>query len=329
MLNILIVNIAIAFAFSFIVFKLIIPNIPENFKKKVNENLDSFIFTIIIKGGIFLFLFLPLVFKTLAINVWGIPTLIDGEGGGSRPLQLFDLGPLGDIYGSLNTLFTSVTLGIVAYTAGLQRKANEHTFNAAEAQLQLAQKNHQEQLKETQNSIFLSVFTTLLSQKNITKENLQFKGETGVNNHEHFFRCMSTAFEQKLKNEWSDLKDIDQDKVFSEFLKSASECGEETHLSAILTTYFYIYESIITLIEKSKMTDSDKDFYFEIVRNTMSLDEQITLLWLSGGMEHVNGYLNNSHIFWFNYQDAVKFILKFHNSTQFSNPKMLELWSDK
>jgi hypothetical protein len=31
-------------------------------------------------GGIFLFLFLPLVFKTLAINVWGIPTLIDGEG---------------------------------------------------------------------------------------------------------------------------------------------------------------------------------------------------------------------------------------------------------
>ena len=62
MLNILIVNIAIAFAFSFIVFKLIIPNIPENFKKKVNENLDSFIFTIIIMGGIFLFLFLPLVF---------------------------------------------------------------------------------------------------------------------------------------------------------------------------------------------------------------------------------------------------------------------------
>lgn len=53
------------------------------------------------------------------------------------------------------------------------------------------------------------------------------------------------------------------------------------------------------------MTDSDKDFYFEIVRNTMSLDEQITLLWLSGGMEHVTGYLNNSHIFWFNYQDAV------------------------
>lgn len=329
MLNILIVNIAIAFAFSFIVFKLIIPNIPENFKKKVNENLDSFIFTIIIMGGIFLFLFLPLVFKTLAINVWGIPTLIDGEGGGSRPLQLFDLGPLGDIYGSLNTLFTSVTLGIVAYTAGLQRKANEHTFNAAEAQLQLAQKNHQEQLKETQNSIFLSVFTTLLSQKNTTKQNLQIKDETGINNHEHFFKCMSARFEEKLKGEWSDLKDVDDDKVFSEFLKSATACGKEAHLSAILTTYFYIYESILNLIKKSNMTTTDKEFYFEIVRNTMSLDEQITLLWLSGGMKQINNYLNDSHIFWFNYGDAAKFILKFHNETQFNNPNMLALWSDK
>lgn len=47
-------------------------------------------------------------------------------------------GPIGDIYGSLNTLFTSATLAIVVYSTILQRQANEDARNAMAEQLQQA-----------------------------------------------------------------------------------------------------------------------------------------------------------------------------------------------
>lgn len=60
-------------------------------------------------------------------------------------------GPVGDIYGSLNTLFTSATLAFVIYSTILQRQANKDARDAIDGQLQQARDARltaQEQLQQ-------------------------------------------------------------------------------------------------------------------------------------------------------------------------------------
>lgn len=78
----------------------------------------------------------PLFFKWLMIGI------------GSKETALKDFGSFGDIYGSLNTLFTSATLIIVMYSAYLQRQANQDAREAMEKQLQQAKQNTQMQLSQ-------------------------------------------------------------------------------------------------------------------------------------------------------------------------------------
>ncbi|KAB1859913.1 hypothetical protein F4W09_01965 [Acinetobacter tandoii] len=297
MLNILIVNSTIAFVISFIVFKLIIPNVPENYKKKANENFDSFIFAIIIMGGIFLFLFLPLVFKSLAVNVWGIPLSIVDEKGTSIPLKLSDLGPLGDIYGSLNTLFTSITLGIVAYTAGLQRKANEQTFNATEAQLDLAQNNHEEQLKESRNAIFTNQFYALLNFKNerLNKLILRPKDEPIIQGFEIFdkFNREVYAIFTQYKNKQHELT---SEKVREEFKKISKKYNNDL-ISYDIFSYLELYAALVNLLQLTPMERKVKQFYKEMICSSMTPTEQYVLFFLAPMWKRVIIPLKGSYIF--------------------------------
>lgn len=297
MLNILIVNITIAFVLSFIVFKLIIPNVPENYKKKANENFDSFIFAMIIMGGIFLFLFLPLVFKSLAVNVWGVPLSIVDEKGTSIPLKLSDLGPLGDIYGSLNTLFTSITLGIVAYTAGLQRKANEQTFNATEAQLDLAQNNHEEQLKESRNAIFTNQFYALLNFKNerLNALILRPKDEPIIQGYEIFDK-----FNEEIGKIFTQYKhkqnELNSKKVIEEFKKISKKYNNDL-ISYDIFSYFELYAALMQLLELTPMEKKLKKFYRDMIRSSMTRVEQDVLFFLAPMWKRVIIPLKGSFIF--------------------------------
>ncbi|WON80797.1 hypothetical protein OK024_03160 [Acinetobacter sp. UGAL515B_02] len=82
----------------------------------------------------------PLFFKWLMIGI------------GSKETALKDFGTFGDIYGSLNTLFTSATLIIVMYSAYLQRQANKDARDAMERQLQQAREDTEEQLKQAREA---------------------------------------------------------------------------------------------------------------------------------------------------------------------------------
>lgn len=82
----------------------------------------------------------PLFFKWLMIGI------------GSKETALKDFGTFGDIYGSLNTLFTSATLIIVMYSAYLQRQANKDARDAMERQLQQAKEDTEEQLKQAREA---------------------------------------------------------------------------------------------------------------------------------------------------------------------------------
>lgn len=93
-----------------------------------------------ILGLIVFWLFFPSAFNWWATNIWQIPNgQID---------ELAKLGPLGDIYGSLNTLFTSVTLVIVLYSAYLQRQANIDARVLMNKQLQQTKDDIEKQLKQ-------------------------------------------------------------------------------------------------------------------------------------------------------------------------------------
>ncbi|MCV2441909.1 hypothetical protein [Acinetobacter bereziniae] len=82
----------------------------------------------------------PLFFKWLMVGI------------GSKEADLNDYGSLGDIYGSLNTLFTSATLIIVMYSAYLQRQANQDARQAMQDQLQQARDDTENQLQQAREA---------------------------------------------------------------------------------------------------------------------------------------------------------------------------------
>lgn len=285
-----------------------------------NENNNSFNFKKLPWGwillGITLWFLFPWIYSVLFDFIIRNP-----ESYGSR------FGAVGDIYGSLNAFVSSVALCAVAYSTWLQVTSLKETREATARQLDLAEKNHKEQLRESQNSIFLNTFTTLLNQKNTTKQSLQVKVGEKFCNHEYLFIFMADKFAEKVDIEWKNLEHLTQEKILIEFLKTANKCGQEENMSTLLTTYFFIYKSMINLIKNSYMNDEEKEFYFSILRNTMSLDEQITLMWLSSGMESIYKCLNGSGLLWFNFEDRKDFILKFQDKSHFNNPHMIALWS--
>lgn len=65
------------------------------------------------------------------------------------PKDFTDFGPFGDIYGSLNTLISSIALCAVAYSTYLQITSLNETRVTNKEQLKLAEKSHQEQLNES------------------------------------------------------------------------------------------------------------------------------------------------------------------------------------
>lgn len=313
-----------------------LPKSFQDFQKKCKDNFWSFFLAIIIMVGIFLFFCLPLVFKSLAVNIWGIPTLIAKEGGGSRPLALFDLGPLGDIYGSLNTLFTSITLGIVAYTAGLQRQANEQTFKATEKQLELAQKNHEEQLDESRNSIFSNQFYSLLNFKKDKFNSIELKLKSNVSDTLPTYakglsvlQTLTIHFLSQLSKDPNCFNDYDAKEMNEYFFNSCFDYFDDS-ISPIIS-YFYIYKNLLRLINDSQLSDEKKAFYLDVLSNSMFQEEQMVLFWISPFFSDLNRSIENSHLLnqiW--YDDSLKmYALKFHKPNTFRIRKWLEIFEEE
>jgi len=115
-----------------------------NFKKWCSAGTINYFWLFIIIFGVFIFLTYPYFFNLWAIYFWHIPE--------SELTDYTKLGPLGDIYGSLNTLFTSATLLIVIYSTLLQRQANKDAREAMMKQLKQAKKSTKKQLRQAEKS---------------------------------------------------------------------------------------------------------------------------------------------------------------------------------
>lgn len=94
---------------------------------------------------IFLLLSFPVIFNFFAIHFWHVPE--------TELSDFTKLGSLGDIYGSLNTIFTSATLAFVVYATLLQRQANSDAREAMAQQLQQAKDSAAEQLQQAKDAL--------------------------------------------------------------------------------------------------------------------------------------------------------------------------------
>lgn len=293
---------------------------------------------------IIIWMFFPFLFKKLMSWM----SWMSFNGGDVNTFA--SLGPIGDIYGSLNTLFTSATLAIVVYSTLLQRQANKDAKDAMAQQLQqardaadeqlkqakdattqqlaLAQASHDAQIKESQYAIFSNMFNNLLIHKNESKKSLTIRNDGEIYDHEHIFNHMYKQFLKRVESDWSQINKITRLQIMEDFLKSINELSNALHVQTLLITYFNIYESIFDLVKSSVLTKQEKDFYYLMVGNTMSLSEQACLLWVATGFEEFAKHLEDTGIFWFNFEKEVKFIYEFHQRSYFRNTLFLKVWDE-
>lgn len=196
------------------------------------------------------------------------------------------LGPIGDIYGSLNTLFTSATLAIVVYSTLLQRQANQDAKDAMAEQLQQAKDNAkdqlkqahelvQEQIKETKNSFFTSQFYALLNYKNEKFKELLLCDHNGNEiRGQILFRVLAKEFFHTIINENKDeIENIDRKKIRDAFNSICKKLNAgNTYYE--LFTYFEAYSSLIELVESAPMSNKEKRFFWSIIRRSISGPEQ-------------------------------------------------------
>ncbi len=299
-----------------------------------------------ITAGIFIlaWLFFPNLFPWWAIHVWFIPI--------EQLDEMGKLGPLGDIYGSLNTLFTSVTLIIVMYSAYLQRQANrdareamaEQLIQAREAsdeqirqakeateeqlkqarettiqQMDLAQSTHEAQIQETKNSFFTNQFYSLLNFKNERIKTLVLRdvNNNTISGYEVFTVLQSELFKNiclKYKDDW----DIVTKEVISQEFREISTALNNGHTFYEIFTYYEIYSSLFELIETASINEKQKFFYSTLVRQSTTPSEQLTLFYLIPMWDRLHVSLEGSKIFIsFGPGQSEGFALKFYNKSFF------------
>lgn len=170
---------------------------------------------------IFLWLFFPAIFNWWAVNVWKVPL--------AQVNELNKLGPLGDIYGSLNTLISSIALMAVAYSTYLQISSLREARQVNAKQLELAHKSHTEQLIESKHAIFSNTFNSLLNHKQDRYNGLFIRNkETGDEFvSEEIFVDVALRFLYLLENNWNsrDLHDWDRTNVGKLFDDHLSNLG--------------------------------------------------------------------------------------------------------
>ncbi|HIC8322433.1 hypothetical protein [Acinetobacter baumannii] len=225
-------------------------------------------------------------------------------------------GAVGDTYGSLNTLISSIALCAVAYSTWLQVTSLKETRESNNRQLELAKQSHDEQVKESQNAIFTAKFYGLLNLKNEKFHHLGI-----FINGEHktaydLFGELALAFVDLLEGEWQDVEKLDKSMVKKGYLDTI---GKYEKTFAQIFSYFLIYGDILTLIKNSEQTEEDKKFFKTVLSNSMAGQEQMVIVWLGTCYHEINAFLKDSELIGQFYgEQYIPFVRKFHHESHFS-----------
>ncbi|MFW1756541.1 hypothetical protein ACG9Y4_05345 [Acinetobacter guillouiae] len=195
------------------------------------------------------------------------------------------LGAVGDIYGSLNTLVSSIALLAIAFTTYLQVVSLRETRAV-----------NNEQIKESRHSVFTAKFYGLMNYKLELLHTLKVKDKDNEYKGYEIFVLFHNKMSELLSNEWLELYNIDDKELQEEFHKFARQINGSKEF-ANWFSYFLIYAELIKLIKNSKIEKHEKSFFEKVVRNSMTMEEQVTLFWIAPFVPKIYPHLKESRIF--------------------------------
>lgn len=218
------------------------------------------------------------------------------------------LGAVGDIYGSLNTLVSSIALLAIAFTTYLQVVSLRETRVV-----------NNEQIKESRHSVFTAKFYGLMNYKLELLHTLKVKDKENEYKGYEIFVLFYNKMGELLSNEWLELDNIDDEKLKTEFHKFARQINGSKEF-ANWFSYFLIYAELIKLIRKSKIDKHEKSFFVQVMRNSMTMEEQVTLFWIAPFLPKIYPHLKGSGIFSVFYNPKyVAYGNRFYDSSYFDS----------
>ncbi|AUM28572.1 hypothetical protein [Acinetobacter pittii] len=239
-----------------------------------------------------------------------------------------EIGGIGDVYGSLNTLFTFLTLCVVLYSTYKQVKLSLELQKNANLQLDAGVNNHKEQMKESRRALFNEMFYSLLNYKREKFEQLNVVTKKGNLSASELTNAIYKEFLRLLEKKWSNLEKIDQESLSNEFKYFVNKITNGKGYEQ-LYTYFYMYESIYKLINNEELTPNDESFYKDLVSNSMTPGEQITLVWIAASSSYHCGFLKNSYFIVYHMPKGfIAFAEKFLDQSLFIHPQFLREWNE-
>ncbi|MEB7642654.1 hypothetical protein [Acinetobacter pittii] len=291
-----------------------------NLNKKKIMKLGWFILI----GVLFLiWIFFPTLFSWWALHVWHVPS--------TELKSIANLGPLGDIYGSLNTLISSLALCAVAYSAYLQVTSLNESRRSTERQLLLAEKNHLEQLKESKNAIFTNQFYSLLNYKKVKFDSLEFERKLPMNpkiKGLEALQVLTAHFNLYLSNDPLYFDNYTENEMQDEFLGICEGFFKGT--ISPLISYFYLYKNLLELIKNSELHPKEQAFYLDVLSNSMFQEEQLFIFWISVFNQDLKYIFYNSRLLnQIAYEKFYKnYGLKFHEKMTFRTRAWREVFNE-
>lgn len=267
---------------------------------------------------VLIWLFFPTIFNWWALNIWNVPSTEIGK--------LGDLGSLGDIYGSLNTLISSIALCAVAFSTLLQVTSLKETREANDRQIKLAQQAHDAQIRESRYAVFVSMFNGLMSLKQTKLESLKIKNREREYIGFEIFNFLADSFSKSFDNTSNKVYLLSENEVKNYFFRTLKELngGQKFY---DLGSFFLLYENLLNLIYESDLDEKEKEYFKAAVRNSMSGAEQLTLFWMGAYSPKYKLFLKDSQLFSQFYSDKMMpFAIRFHDKSSFSHPTTLTNW---
>lgn len=207
---------------------------------------------LLVLGLIVLWLFFPIFFQWWAVDFWIVPD--------SQTDEFMKLGPIGDIYGSLNTFISSIALCAVAYTTKLQYDAS----------------------KEVRKESFRNIFFDMLERNRRAIESIALNNECTPTK---YFGEFSNSFTKYLKYNEAEISQMDFEAAKEKLragLRDTVECKENKSLTDGFYTAFKSYKLLLRLVKNEKQLSKDeKSFYFEVIQSSMYYGEKKALFWLA------------------------------------------------
>lgn len=255
----------------------------------------------------------PYIFKTL-LSFYTFPD------------DFNQFGAFGDIYGSLNTLISSIALCAVAFSTWLQVTSLKENRQVNIAQLSLAQDAHDAQIRESRYAVFVSMFNALMALKQAKLESLVIKNSTEEFVGFEIFNFLADEFTDSFYNKFKNIDELNEIKVRDHFYRTLTllNGGDKFY---DLGSFFLIYENLLRLIKDSNLDDKEKEYFTAAVRNSMSGAEQLTMFWMGAYSIHFKSFLKDSKLFSQFYSDnIIKFANKFYDKSYFIHPRILMDW---